>query len=344
MAADGAHPRTGAGGSSCRSRKSRSSRDLHPDAAAPARSSSSLERREDERGFFARTLVQREFEAHGLEPGVVQCNVSFNQRTRHAARHALPGGAARGGEAGALHARRVYDVIVDLRPVRRPTPALRRRAHRGDRAGALHPGGLRARLPDARGRHRGLLPDVASSTSRRARGVRWNDPAFGIAWPMPIPPFIERDRSYPDFRRTFDAREEPVNAPDDGAGEAMHALRRRALPDLPQHHRRRRARDPRGACSELVPLELTEVPTGTAGLRLDGAARVEHPRRLGRGRARRARRRLPASNLHVVNYSVPVPRAAVARRAAAAPAHAAGPARLDSLPHVVLRRRPGASA
>jgi dTDP-4-dehydrorhamnose 3,5-epimerase len=32
------------------------------------------------------------------------------------------------------------------------------------------------------------------------RGVRWNDPAFGIAWPEPVVMISERDRTYPDFR------------------------------------------------------------------------------------------------------------------------------------------------
>ncbi len=39
------------------------------------------ERREDERGFFARTWCQREFEAHGLEPRLVQCSISYNKKT-----------------------------------------------------------------------------------------------------------------------------------------------------------------------------------------------------------------------------------------------------------------------
>ena len=57
---------------------------------------------------------------------------------------------------------------------------------------------------------------------------------------------------------------------------------RRALPDLPQHHRRRRARDAGDPRRAQSPLAVHEVPTGTAGPRLDGAAGVEHPRRLGR--------------------------------------------------------------
>ncbi len=74
------------------------------------------ERLEDERGFFARTWCKREFEAHRLNPKLVQCNISFNKKR----------GTLRGmhyQEAPHEEARSVrctmgaiYDVIIDLRP------------------------------------------------------------------------------------------------------------------------------------------------------------------------------------------------------------------------------------
>ena len=85
------------------------------------------------------------------------------------------------------------------------------------------------------------------------------------------------------------------------------------------------ARDPRG-------------PDRHAGLRLDGAAGVEHPRRLDQGPRRPARSSTSRSrNLHVVNYSVPVHEQAAAGGAAAAPVHPAGPAGPDPLPHLLLQ-------
>ena len=75
-----------------------------------------IQRFEDERGFFARTWCRREFEAHGLDPGLVQCNISFN----------LKAGTLRGmhyqakpfEEAKLIRCTRgaIHDVIVDLRP------------------------------------------------------------------------------------------------------------------------------------------------------------------------------------------------------------------------------------
>ena len=79
-----------------------------------------LELRSDERGFFARSYCWREFEAHGLNPvrGPVQC--FLQPAARHAPGHALSG-MARIEEAKLIRCARgaLYDVIVDLRPIRR---------------------------------------------------------------------------------------------------------------------------------------------------------------------------------------------------------------------------------
>lgn len=159
-----------------------------------------LERREDERGFFARSYCQREFEAHGLDPAVVQCNVSFNRRR----------GTLRGmhwqeephGEAKLVRVTRgaLWDAIVDLRPdspshCRWVGVELTAENHR-----ALY-------IP--RGFAHGfqtLTDDVevfyqmsAFYVPEAQRGVRWDDPAFGIEWPI-LPPFLSvRDATYPDF-------------------------------------------------------------------------------------------------------------------------------------------------
>ena len=65
-----------------------------------------LERREDERGFFARTWCQREFEAHGLESRSRPVQRLLQPAQGHAAGHALRGSPARRGQAGPLHRRR----------------------------------------------------------------------------------------------------------------------------------------------------------------------------------------------------------------------------------------------
>src|SRR4051812_20461443 len=81
--------------------------------------------------------------------------------TRHAAWPALPGRTARRGEGGALHARR--DVGRDRGPARRLGDAAQvvlGGIDLGKPPGTIRAEGVRARLPDARRRHRGAVPDV----------------------------------------------------------------------------------------------------------------------------------------------------------------------------------------
>ena len=81
----------------------------------------------------------------------------------------------------------------------------------------------------------------------------------------------------------------------------------RALPDLPQPHRRRRARDASTISSARCRSSVTEVAERHAGVRLDAAARVEHPRRAGSPDPDGKRVvDFADSNLHVLGYSVPV--------------------------------------
>jgi dTDP-4-dehydrorhamnose 3,5-epimerase len=159
------------------------------------------ERHEDERGFFARSFCQREFSEHGLDPRVAQCNISHNRR-----RGTLRGmhwQTAPHAEAKLVRATRgsIWDVIVDLRP---ESETYRRwvgvELSTENRLALYVPAGF------AHG-FQTLVDDVEvfyqMSTSYEPgaqRGARWNDPAFGINWPVD-PPFLSpRDAGYPDFR------------------------------------------------------------------------------------------------------------------------------------------------
>jgi dTDP-4-dehydrorhamnose 3,5-epimerase len=163
-----------------------------------------LELRRDERGWFARTFDAAAFAELGLDPAVVQCNASFNERA----------GTLRGmhfqaephGEPKLVRCTRgaVYDVLVDLRP---DSPAFRRwfglELRAGGTASLFAPVGVAhgfQTLEDGSEVHYQMgyryVPEAAS-------GVRWDDPAFGIEWPDPPAGgrvISERDASYPDFR------------------------------------------------------------------------------------------------------------------------------------------------
>ena len=147
-----------------------------------------LERREDNRGFFARAFCQHEFEAHGLKPVIAQANIAFNKRkgTLRGMHFQFPPAA----ETKLVRCTRgaILDIIVDLRP-ESPTylehvavELERRQPPRAVRARAV-----RARLPGARGQDRDQLPGRASSTLRAAEGgLLHNDPRLGLSWPLPV--------------------------------------------------------------------------------------------------------------------------------------------------------------
>ena len=154
----------------------------------------------DARGFFARTWCQREAEQHGLNPRLVQCSVSFNRRRgtlRGLHYQAAPHEEAKlvRCTAGALH-----DVIVDLR---RDSPTFR-----GHFAAVLSAKNRRMLyVPEGFAHGFQTLEDGTEIfyqmsefySPESARGVRWDDPAFGIVWPDADRIINDRDRAYPDF-------------------------------------------------------------------------------------------------------------------------------------------------
>lgn len=159
-----------------------------------------LEPLTDERGSFARAYCEAEFRDHGLLPVGLQCNISRNHR-----RGTLRGlhyqiGPAAEAKLVRCIAGRIHDVAVDLRP---DSPTHRRwiaaelDATGGDMLyiapGCAH--GFITLCDDATVFYQmGAVyqPDLA-------RGVRWNDPAFAIAWPLTPTCISERDASYPDL-------------------------------------------------------------------------------------------------------------------------------------------------
>ena len=158
------------------------------------------ERRDDERGFFARTFCREEFVARGLNPNVAQCNVSFNKHkgTLRGMHYQVPPSA----EAKLIRctAGAIFDVIIDLRE---SSATFRQHVAVELSAGT----GKMLYVPEgfAHG-FQTLVDDTEVSyqmshayAPESARGVRWDDPAFGIEWPAAERILHERDRNYPEF-------------------------------------------------------------------------------------------------------------------------------------------------
>jgi len=161
-----------------------------------------LEVVEDERGHFARTFDVEEFARHGLDPAVVQCNTSFNAR-----RGTLRGmhfQADPDGEAKLVRCTRgsIYDVAVDLRADSDSYCRWFGAELSADNGRMLYiPVGMAhgfQALTDAAEVHYQMSHHYVPE---QGRGVRFDDPAFGIEWPVPDPFVSERDRGYADFRR-----------------------------------------------------------------------------------------------------------------------------------------------
>jgi dTDP-4-dehydrorhamnose 3,5-epimerase len=166
-----------------------------------------LDKREDERGYFARTFCQHEFEAHGLNPRVAQCNISFNRR--NGTLRGLHWQAPPYEEAKLVACIRgaIYDVIVDLRA---DSPTYMR--HFATELSAAN----RRMVYVPEGFAHGFQTlqddtDVSYQMSQifspqHARGARWDDPAFAISWPPAERIIAERDQNYPLFPQKLVSR------------------------------------------------------------------------------------------------------------------------------------------
>jgi dTDP-4-dehydrorhamnose 3,5-epimerase len=159
-----------------------------------------LERREDERGFFARTWCQREFATYGLHTQWVQCNISFNKKK----------GTLRGmhyqvspyEEAKLVRCTRgaIYDVVIDLRP---DSPTFKH--HLAVMLSAQNykmlyiPEGMAHGFQTLENNTEVFYHMSQFYAPECGRGVRWDDPAFMISWPDDERIISERDRNYPDF-------------------------------------------------------------------------------------------------------------------------------------------------
>ena len=160
-----------------------------------------IEPTSDERGFFARTWCQKEFEAHALNPGLVQCSLSFNRRK----------GTLRGihyqiaphEETKLVRCTRgaLYDVVIDPRP---QSPTFK------EWISVVLTAENRKMVYVPKGCAHGFLTledetEVFYQMSEffnteSARGVRWDDPAFHITWPEQVQVISERDRTYANFK------------------------------------------------------------------------------------------------------------------------------------------------
>ena len=159
-----------------------------------------LERREDERGFFARNWCSREFAAHGLSRNLAQSSLSSSPR--RGTLRGLHYQVAPHQEAKLITCVRgsIWDVIVDLRPAS-PTCLQWYGQTLDDTSlsSVYVPEGFAHGFLTLSDDTLVLYQISAYRSPEHARGVRWDDPAFDIQWPFAPLIIGARDRSYPDY-------------------------------------------------------------------------------------------------------------------------------------------------
>jgi dTDP-4-dehydrorhamnose 3,5-epimerase len=156
------------------------------------------ERLEDERGFFARTWCPEEFEARGLSPRLAQCSISYNRKK----------GTLRGmhyqvapyAEAKLVRCTMgaIYDVALDLRP---GSPTFKQwisvELTADNRKMLYIPEGLAHGFQTLADDTEVFYQISEFYHPESARGVRWDDPAFAIEWPLPVAAVSQGDLSHP---------------------------------------------------------------------------------------------------------------------------------------------------
>ncbi|HVZ10667.1 dTDP-4-dehydrorhamnose 3,5-epimerase [Rhodopila sp.] len=167
-----------------------------------------LERRGDDRGFFARFFCEQEFGAQGLETHFVQVNNSLSGKagTLRGIHYQLPPSS----EVKVVRAIRgsLWDCIVDLR-AGSPTFGKWFGAELNDdnRLMMYVPRGFGHALLTLTSNVEALYLVSAFYAPESERGVRWNDPAIGIEWPIQPVEISEKDRNWPDLNDTFHGME-----------------------------------------------------------------------------------------------------------------------------------------
>jgi dTDP-4-dehydrorhamnose 3,5-epimerase len=160
-----------------------------------------LDRKEDNRGFFARTWAAELFEEHGLVSRVVQTNLSYNYNK----------GTLRGmhfqhapyAETKLVRCVRgaIFDVIIDLRP---DSPSFKRwigvELSAENRRALYVPEGFAHGFQTLTDDTEAFYQVSQTYTPSAEGGVLYNDPAFGITWPLPPSEMSPKDQNWPLFK------------------------------------------------------------------------------------------------------------------------------------------------
>ena len=159
-----------------------------------------LEKLEDQRGFFARGWCKKEFESHGIETSLVQANISMNKErgTLRGMHHQISPYI----ETKLVRCTRgsVYDVIVDLRQDSSTYKQWLGVKLTSDNYRMLYvPKGFAHGYQTLEDNTELFYHVSEFYTPTAERGVRYNDSAFAISWPLEVQVISDKDKSWPDY-------------------------------------------------------------------------------------------------------------------------------------------------
>jgi dTDP-4-dehydrorhamnose 3,5-epimerase len=159
-----------------------------------------LEPRQDERGFFARAFCQHEFAAQGLKTEMVQANLSQNvSRGTLRGMHFQRAPFAEVKVVRCVHGA-IYDVIIDIRP---ESPTFRKwvglELTRANRRALYVPEGFAHGYQALEDDTEVMYLVTQFYTPGHESAIRWNDPQFGVRWPISNPILSPKDAIHPDY-------------------------------------------------------------------------------------------------------------------------------------------------
>ena len=159
-----------------------------------------IEKIEDERGFFARTWCREEFKENNLTCDFVQCSISYNSKkgTLRGMHYQIP--PFEEVKLVRVTSGAIYDVVLDIRP-ESPTFKMWYACvlNSENRKMIYIPEGVAHGFITLQPNTEIFYQISQFYNPEYSRGIRWNDPAFNIKWPISVEVISERDKGFPNF-------------------------------------------------------------------------------------------------------------------------------------------------
>lgn len=161
-----------------------------------------IEQKQDERGFFARSFCKKEFQQHGIDFNIAQCNISFNKNKGILRGMHYQSAPYEEAKLVSCIRGKIYDVMIDLRKDSATYcqwHALELSAE--DYKTLYIPKGFAHGFQTLENNSAVFYQMSEFYHPECAKGIKWNDPLFSIKWPFNVQNMSEKDKSYSLFKK-----------------------------------------------------------------------------------------------------------------------------------------------